>query len=621
MRGSAEFGVNRGEVVVTSSRAHWWQSAVVYQIYPRSFCDADGDGIGDLAGILTKLDYLQRLGVDVLWLSPMFPSPQDDAGYDISDYTDVDPVFGSLADFDRLLAEVHRRDMKLVLDLVVNHTSDEHPWFQQSASGKDDPKRDWYWWRGPRAGMAAGAPGAEPTNWGSAFSGSAWEFDEASGEYYLHLFSRKQPDLNWENPQVRTAVYDMMRWWLDRGVDGFRMDVINMISKDPRLPDGPVRPGGYGDASPYYVCGPRIHEFLQEMSAQVFAGRTGQLLTVGEMPGVTVEQARLFTDPARHEVDMVFQFEHVQLDHGIDKFHPIAFRLTDLKASLGRWQAGLAEVGWNSLYWNNHDQPRVVSRFGDDSDRYRVRSATMLATVLHLHRGTPYVYQGEELGMTNAPFSSIADFRDIESLNYYAAAMAGEGFGHPVAGDPLEDRRAGGPASIEHRPTPGGVRPDEAEVLAALRKMSRDNARTPMQWTAGPQAGFSSVEPWIGVNPNHRQINAEAELADPDSVFSHYRKLIELRHAHPIVARGDFTMLLPGDEQVYAFHRQLDSEQWLVLGNFSPAVLPVPLPDAPDWAAAELLLGNYREPDPASSAALSLRPWECRVYRRTVDPG
>jgi oligo-1,6-glucosidase len=572
----------------------WWQSAVVYQIYPRSFSDASGDGIGDLPGIIARLDYLQRLGVDVLWLSPMFPSPQDDAGYDISDYTDVDPVFGSLADFDRLLAEVHQRGMKLVLDLVVNHTSDEHPWFQQSRRGREDPKRDWYWWRGPRPGMAAGAPGAEPTNWGSAFSGSAWQFDEASGEYYLHLFSRKQPDLNWENPEVRAAVYAMMRWWLDRGVDGFRMDVINMISKDPALPDGPTRPGGYGDGSAYYICGPRIHEFLQEMNREVFAGRDAQLLTVGEMPGVTVDEARLFTDPARHEVDMVFQFEHVQLDHGIDKFHPTGFKLLDLKASLGRWQAGLADVGWNSLYWNNHDQPRVVSRFGDDSEQYRVLSAKMLATVLHLHRGTPYVYQGEELGMTNAVFSAISDFRDIESLNYYAAAMAGN-------------------------------RPDDSEVLAALRPMSRDNARTPMQWTAGSNAGFSSGEPWIGVNPNYRQINADAELADPDSVYHHYRKLIALRHDHPIVARGDFSMLLPQDEKVYAFTRRLDSETWLVLGNFTGTDAEAAVPDAAGWAAAPLLLGNYPDAPPDSTAqpavtALLLRPWECRVYRRSAEP-
>ena len=329
------------------------------------------------------------------------------------------------------------------------------------------------------------------------------------------------------------------------------------------------------------------------------------------MPGVTVEQARLFTDPDRHEVDMVFQFEHVQIDHGIDKFHPKAFRLLDLKASLGRWQAGLAEVGWNSLYWNNHDQPRVVSRFGDDSDEYRVRSATMLGTVLHLHRGTPYVYQGEELGMTNGVFASIADFRDIESLNYYAAAMAGEGSGAPATGDPLTDETAGGTAVTRTGP---GPQPDDRAVLAALRRMGRDNARTPMQWTSGPQAGFTSGEPWIAVNPNHRTVNAEAEYADPDSVYSHYRRLIALRHSHPIVAHGSFTMLLPDHEQVYAFTRQLGAEQWLVLGNFSAAEVAVPLPDAADWAGAELLLGNY--PDAPGPAGLSLRAWECRVYRR-----
>ncbi|MEO7260566.1 MAG: alpha-glucosidase [Jatrophihabitantaceae bacterium] len=645
---------------MASSQATRWQSAVVYQISPRSFCDASGDGIGDLAGVITRLDYLRQLGVDVLWLSPTFPSPQDDAGYDISDYQDVDPVFGTLADFDNLLAEAHRRGMRLVLDLVVNHTSDEHPWFQESRRGRSAAKRDWYWWRGPRPGMAAGAPGAEPTNWASAFSGSAWQFDEASGEYYLHLFSRKQPDLNWENPDVRRAVHAMMRWWLDRGVDGFRMDVINMISKDPRLLDGPFHTGSYGDGSPHYICGPRLHESLQEMNREVFAGRDGQLLTVGEMPGVTVEQARLFTDPARRELDMVFQFEHVQLDQGLDKFHPTGFRLLDLKASFGRWQAGLAEVGWNSLYWNNHDQPRVVSRFGDDSEQYRVLSAKMLATVLHLHRGTPYVYQGEELGMTNSVFAGISDFRDIESLNYYAAVTAGGSDGSPgtaSGGSPTsappggEEEPPGGqgespggqsdPPSGQHESpggrgeSPGGRGEspdgrgeslDGSQVLAALRRMSRDNARTPMQWTSGRHAGFSSAEPWIGVNPNYREINAERAVADPDSVFHHYRRLIALRHAHPVVARGSFTMLLPQDEQVYAFTRQLDSELWLVLGNFTAAEVAVPLPDAADWAAAELLSGNYpAAPEPAAAgrgprADLSLRPWECRVYRRTASP-
>ncbi len=401
----------------------WWKESVVYQIWPRSFADGNGDGIGDLAGITSRLGYLAALGVDVLWLSPIYPSPQDDAGYDISDYQDIDPTFGSLEQFDALLAAVHKRGMKLVMDLVVNHTSDEHPWFVESRASKDNLKRAWYWWRPAREGMSAGDPGAEPNNWGSVFSGPAWELDDKTGEYYLHLFSRKQPDLNWENPEVRQAVYSMMRWWLDRGIDGFRMDVINFISKNTSLPDGHVHDGSlYGDGMSHFVDGPRIHEFLQEMHSEVFAGRKG-LITIGEMPGVTVEEAKLYTDPARRELNMVFQFEHVQVDYGPTRWDVRPLRLRDLKAVLGRWQAGLAEVGWNSLYWNNHDQPRVVSRFGDDGE-HRVRSAKMLSTVLHLHRGTPYLYQGEELGMTNAPFASIGDFRDIQSLNHYAEAVS-----------------------------------------------------------------------------------------------------------------------------------------------------------------------------------------------------
>jgi oligo-1,6-glucosidase len=559
----------------------WWKTAVVYQIYPRSFADGDGDGIGDLAGIAGRLDYLAALGVDVLWLSPIYPSPQDDAGYDISDYQDIDPTFGTLADFDALLAAVHERGMKLVMDLVVNHTSDEHPWFEQARAGRDGPKRDWYWWRPPRAGMAAGDPGAEPTNWRSFFSGSAWELDAASGEYYLHLFSRKQPDLNWENPAVREAVYAMMRWWLDRGVDGFRMDVINLISKDPAMPDGHVvGPGALGDGTPFVICGPRIHEFLQEMHREVFAGRPGELLAVGETPGVTVEEARQFTDPARGELDMVFQFEHVRLDQGPSKWDVHPLRLRDLKASLNRWQVGLAECGWNSLYWNNHDQPRVVSRFGDDGE-HRVRSAKLLGTILHLHRGTPYVYQGEELGMTNAPFHGIEDFRDIESLNHYAEAVAD---GHA-----------------------------REEVLASLRAMGRDNARTPMQWDASEHAGFTTGTPWIPANPNHGHVNAEAAQADPDSVFHHYRRLIELRHTEPVVAHGDFTMLLPDDERVYAFTRRLGDVELLVLGNFSGGTVHPELPDAGTWADAEVLLGNCSA---TGSPGLALQPWEARVHRR-----
>ena len=574
-------------VVSRASGPDWWKRAVVYQIYPRSFADSDGDGIGDLRGIISRLDHLARLGVDVIWLSPVYPSPQDDNGYDISDYQGIEPVFGTLSDFDELLAGVHDRGMRLVMDLVVNHTSDEHPWFVESRADPAGPRRDWYWWRGARPGMAPGAPGAEPTNWASFFSGPAWEFDEASGEYYLHLFSRKQPDLNWENPDVRQAVYAMMRWWLDRGVDGFRMDVINMISKQLPLADGPVTHGVLGDGSALFQCGPRIHEFLQEMHEQVFAGRPEHVLTVGEMPGVTVEEAVLFTDPQRREVDMVFQFEHVSLDQGPGgKWDIRPLRLLDLKASLGRWQAGLAERGWNSLYWDNHDQPRAVSRFGDDG-RYRTESAKMLATVLHLHRGTPYIYQGEELGMTNVPFAGPEDFRDIESVNYYASAVA------------------------------GGA--DPAAVLAALRPLSRDNARTPMHWDDSPAAGFSTGEPWIAVNPNYPQINARAQVDDPDSVFSHYRAVIALRHAEPAIVDGDFTMLLPDDPTVYAFTRSLAGTTLLVVANFSGDPVPAPVPEAAQWAAAEFVLGNYPAPDPAPDPApptLLLAPWEARVYRR-----
>ena len=562
--------------------APWWTRAVVYQVYPRSFQDSDGDGIGDLGGILRRLDHLSDLGVDVLWLSPVYPSPQADNGYDISDYQDVDPLFGTLAQLDELIAELHRRGMRLLMDLVVNHSSDEHPWFAASRASRTDPKRDWYWWRPPRHGMAAGDPGAEPTNWQSFFSGPAWELDEASGEYYLHLFDRKQPDLNWENPEVRQAVYAMMRWWLDRGVDGFRMDVINFISKavgpDGHLPDGPPVPGSsYGDGTPHFFCGPRIHEFLAEMHREVFAGRENSFLTVGEMPGVTVEEAALFTDPARAEVDMVFQFEHVGLDHGTSKWDVRPLRMRDLKASFGRWQAGLAECGWNSLYWDNHDQPRAVSRFGDDSPEFRRDSATCLATLLHLHRGTPYVYQGQEIGMANYPFETLDDFSDLESLNHYVHAVsAGEDAGH---------------------------------VLAALRRMSRDNARTPVQWDDSPSAGFTTGAPWLAVNPDHVEWNAARQRHDPRSVLAHYRRLIALRHEDPVVALGDFAMLLPEHPEVYAFTRSLDDHVLLVVCNVSrtPQQLAELLPQA---VRADLVLGNLPAGDPSV-----LRPWEARVLR------
>jgi oligo-1,6-glucosidase len=574
---------------MTQRTQDWWKHAVVYQIYPRSFADSDGDGVGDLQGAIGKLDYLQQLGVDVVWLSPVYSSPQDDNGYDISDYQDVDPTFGSMADLEALIAGLHERGMRFVMDLVVNHTSDEHPWFVESSSSRDSPKRDWYWWRPARHGHEPGTPGAEPTNWRSFFSGPAWELDESTGEYYLHLFSRTQADLNWENPQVREAVYEMMRWWLDRGVDGFRMDVVNLISKtveqDGSLPDGPAIPGtSLGDGSALFTDGPRIHEFLHEMHEQVFAGH--RLLTIAEAPGVTAQEARKYTDPDREEVSMVFTFEHMNLDVGPSgsKWDLAPLRLPDLKANLSQWQEGLAESGWNSLYWNNHDQPRVVSRFGDDGE-HRVTSAKTLFTVLHLLRGTPYVYQGEELGMTNAPFSRVEDYQDIESLNWASSALAD--------GTPRE------------------------EVLEALRMKSRDHARTPVQWDDGPQAGFTTGDPWLPVNPNHTQINAEAAVADPDSVWHHLRRLIELRHTRDIVVHGDYRLLLPEHKQVYAYVRTLGDEQLVVLANMSSEPAQIDLPQELGLGG-EVLISTHPDAAPGQGAStVQLAAWESRAHLGT----
>jgi len=551
----------------------WWRSAVVYQVYPRSFQDSDGDGVGDIPGIISRVDYLHDLGVDVVWLSPVYRSPHDDNGYDISDYEDIDPTFGTLADIDELIAQLHTRGMRLVMDLVVNHTSDEHAWFVDSRTGRESAHADWYMWRDPRPGTVGGEPGAEPNNWGSFFSGSAWQWEPARGQYYLHLFSKKQPDLNWENPVVREAIAAMMNRWLDRGIDGFRMDVINFISKDAALPDGAVLETGFGDGMPYFANGPRLQEYLAEMKANVFDGRPGDYLTVGEMPAATPELAASLTDARTGQLSMIFQFEHVGLDHDGVKWNVGALDLRDLKTSFGRWQDALAENGWNSLYWNNHDQPRIVSRWGNDREHWYA-SATALATVLHLHRGTPYVYQGEELGMTNVPFDDIAALRDIESVNHYAVAV-----------DLL------------------GQEP--AAVLDALRRMSRDNARTPMQWTAEPGAGFTSASPWIGLNANHDRVNAAAQVGDPNSVFAHYRRLIALRHSDPVVVHGDFRMLLPDDSSVYAFTRELDGTSLLVVANLSDEAVPC------DLRGDELVLTNL----PEDTASGLLAPWEARIYR------
>jgi oligo-1,6-glucosidase len=509
----------------------------------------------------------------------------DDNGYDISDYQDIDPLFGTLADLDELIQELHDRDMKLVMDLVVNHTSDEHPWFKESRSSRDNPKRDWYWWRDPRPGAVPGTPGAEPANWESFFSGPTWTWDEKTGQYYLHLFSAKQPDLNWENPEVRQAVYAMMRWWLDRGVDGFRMDVINMISKNVELPDTTPRPGSpYGPGYRYFISGPRNHEFMQEMYREVFAGRDAHVLTVGEMPGVTIEDGAKFTDPARRELDMVFQFQHVSLDIGTNKFDPVRLELPKLKASMAAWQTGLNERGWNSLYFGNHDQPRSVSRFGDDSPAHRVASAKTLATVLHLHRGTPFVYQGDELGMANSPFTVISDYRDIEALRFYAEATE--------RGDDL------------------------AALLLAMAKMSRDQARTPVQWDASPGAGFTAGTPWLAINPDHVTVNAAAQVDDPDSVFAHYQRLIALRHEDPVVTDGDFELLLPEHPAIWAFLRRTPDAQLLVAANFSAEPASVRLPLDAGWPGAPAILTSLPDAPRKPPPDLELRPWESVVWRR-----
>jgi oligo-1,6-glucosidase len=555
----------------------------VYQVYPRSFADSDGDGVGDLHGLLAHLDYLEHLGVDVVWLSPVYRSPMDDNGYDISDYTDVDPLFGSLGDIDALIAALHTRGMKLVMDLVVNHTSDEHPWFIESRSSRDNPKRDWYWWRDPRPGRVPGTAGAEPTNWLSSFAGPAWEWDGATGQYYLHVFSRKQPDLNWENPAVRQAVFAMMRWWLDRGADGFRMDVINMISKDPSLPDAAPRMGSlYGPGNKHFVCGPRNHEFLQEMHREVFAGRDAHVLTVGEMPGVTVAEAVRFTSPERCELDI--QFEHVSLGTGNHKFDLRPLGLPALKASLAAWQEGLAEKGWNSLYFGNHDQPRAVSRFGDDG-KYRMESAKTLATVLHMHRGTPFVYQGDELAMANSPFKEIGDYRDIETLNAYADAVAF-----------------------------GGA--DLGALLRAMGRMSRDHARTPFQWDASPGAGFTGGSPWIAINPDHVEVNAAAQVGQPGSVFEHYRRLVELRHSEPCITNGTFELLMPDHPAVWSFLRRDEQVELLVAANFSTEAIDVCLPVDRGWATAAVVVSNRADHDPAPPPEVALGPWESFVWRR-----
>ena len=530
----------------------WWKESIVYQIYPRSFKDSNGDGIGDLNGITEKMEYLEKLGVNVVWLSPVYQSPNDDNGYDISDYRAIMTEFGTMEDFERMLAKAHEHGIKIVMDLVVNHTSDEHPWFIESRKSKDNPYRDYYIWRD-------GKDGKEPNNWGSCFSGPAWDYDEETDMYYLHLFSKKQPDLNWDNPKVREEVFDMMNWWLEKGVDGFRMDVISLISKQPDLPDG--KPGINGYASFNEPAnGPHVHEYLQEMREKVL--NNADTITVGECSGVTLEEAKKYARSDEKELNMVFQFEHMDVDADADnKWTDKKMDLREMKAVLTKWQKGLEDIAWNSLFWENHDQPRSVSRYADDSAKYHDVSAKMLATCIHMMQGTPYVYQGEELGMTNVPFTSIDQFRDLDSINAYRELVEEQ---HVFTAE---------------------------EMMRYLCRKSRDNARTPFQWDDSAYAGFSTVEPWIMVNPNYKEINAKKQVDDPESVFNYYRKLIALRKEKEIIVYGTYDLLLPESEEIYMYTRTLGEEKLLVVCNFSEKEVAVEIPE--EFRKGSYLIANY----------------------------
>ncbi|KRL02435.1 glycoside hydrolase family 13 protein [Liquorilactobacillus capillatus] len=553
----------------------WWQRAVVYQVYPKSFQDSDNDGIGDLKGITQRLDYIKKLGVDVIWLNPIYKTSNIDGGYDISDYQAINPTLGKMTDFEELLHKAHQLGLKVMMDLVVNHSSFEHEWFQRSlVKGKENPYRDYYIWRDPVAGH-------EPNNWGSFFSGPAWTYDEASGQYYLHLFAKEQPDLNWDNPRLRHSIFEMMNWWATKGIDGFRMDVISFISKPEGLPDAPQGAQAlYGDAGALVANGAHVHQYLHEMNQEVL--KKHDWITVGETAGVTVDEALKYAALDGSELNMVFQFEHMGLDGNknpaLGKWDNRRVGLPELRENLVKWQKALAGKAWNSLYWNNHDQPRVVSRFGNDSSKYRVLSAKMLAAVLHFMQGTPYIYQGEELGMTNVYFKELADYRDLESLNAYHELVEQE---------KLVDKQT---------------------MLSYLQVHSRDNARTPMQWDDSRNAGFSEQTPWLQVNPNYKKINAAAALEDPTSVFYFYQRLIKLRHELPIITEGKFELMPEneGDHAVFAYTRQLAKQTILVIANFTAEVVTRNY-DLPH--VAKTLVKNY--PDDQKE---KLRPYEVKVY-------
>lgn len=536
----------------------WWHSSVVYQIYPRSFNDSNGDGIGDINGIREKLDYLKELGIDVIWLSPVYKSPNDDNGYDISDYCDIMDEFGTMEDMEKLLKEANEKGIKILMDLVVNHTSDEHKWFIEAKKSKDNKFRDYYIWRDP-------VNGHEPNNLGSCFSGSAWQYDESTDQYYLHLFSKKQPDLNWENENVRNEVYKMMNFWIDKGIGGFRMDVIDLIGK---VPDEMITGNG-----------PKLHDYLQEMNKAALEGH--DLLTVGETWGATPEIAKLYSNPKRKELSMVFQFEHIGLDQieGKEKWDVKPLDLLDLKKVLSKWQTELEGEGWNSLFWNNHDLPRIVSRWGNDRE-YRVESAKMLATLLHGMKGTPYIYQGEELGMTNVRFEDINEYNDIETLNMYKDRIS-KGYSHD-------------------------------EIMASIYAKGRDNARTPMQWDSTENAGFTTGKPWLKVNKNYKFINVEDCLQDKDSIFYHYKKLIDIRKHNDTIIYGDYKLLLPEDKNIFAYSRELNGDKIVVVCNFYNKEINLNFKE--DFNNVEILLSNYKDSS-ILMKDLKLRPYEAIMYR------
>ncbi len=533
----------------------WWKSSVVYQIYPRSFCDSNGDGIGDINGIRSKLWYLKKLGIDVIWLSPVYVSPNADNGYDISDYYGISPEYGSMEDMKDLIRECENCGIRILMDLVVNHTSDEHPWFVEAKKSKDNPYRDYYIWR-------EGTKGSPPNELESCFGGNAWEYSEETGEYYLHFYHKKQPDLNWENEAMRKEIWKMMNFWIDMGVGGFRMDVIDVIGK---IPDQEIKENG-----------PKLHEYLQEMNRETFGDKN--LMTVGECWGADIENGSLYSDPERKELDMIFQFEQMLLDQvsGEQKWDLKPLELKQLKQAFAKWQKALEGKGWNSLFWNSHDLPRIVSRWGNDKE-YRVESAKMLATVLHGMKGTPYIYQGEEIGMTNYPFSCIEDFFDVESVNMYR-----------------ERKQMGYP---------------EEEIIKSLCTKSRDNARTPMQWDNSPSAGFTEGTPWCRVNPNYTKINAEETLKDQNSIFHYYKKLIRLRKEEPILIYGTFELFCPEDEHIFAYTREWKGKKWLVVGNFYEKSACF------DYhGKGRTLLSNYEQASETRLEQMKLRPYEATIY-------